>query len=352
MELHATALAVTGECPQDDYPLQKKEHSLEFLRQHPNLRARTKTLGGALRVRHALSRGLRAFFDERDFVGVSTPIMTPSDCEGAGELFIAERAELVLGGEDGAAAPGAALAAGGGFFGEPMFLTVSGQMEAEMFACALGRVYTFGPAFRAENSSTSRHLAEFWMLEPEVAWTTLPELLDLAEDAVRHAVATAQSACGEEMAYFAARSQSDRGDWVGAETAGGAAGAGGAGGGGASSRASAVDVAQQHALLADGSRSFARMSYSEAIAVLQRGDLGAAQAPQWGDDLSSAHERFLTEAHCGGTPLFVTDWPRAIKPFYMRANDASAAEQAAGRDTTFRCVGFIYFYRYTLCESC
>lgn len=260
----AASVTVVGGCA-DDYPLQKKRHSLEFLRGAAHVRMRSNTVGAAMRVRSAAMMAFHEYFQAEEFLLVTTPVLTPLDCEGAGELFGVRTPEP-------------------DFFGRPAFLGVSGQLYAEMAAASLSRVYTFGPTFRAENSHTARHACEFWMLEPEVAHAGLPELLALAEGSVRHALAATADRCAEDLAFCDRRVRPGL----------------------------AEDTARA------AGRPFAALTYTDAVEVLRRRH---PSPPEWGQDLGSEHERFLAEEHCGGAPVFVTDYPAAIKPFYMRPND-------------------------------
>ncbi len=280
-------LEVYGEADPAAYPLQKKGHTLEFLREIGHLRPRTNTFGAVLRVRNALALAVHEFFQGRGFVWAHTPILTGSDAEGAGQLFQVTTLDLL-------AVP---RAADGGvdyerdFFGRRAYLTVSGQLEAEFLALALGDVYTFGPTFRAENSNTARHLSEFWMIEPEMAFADLRDDMTLAEDFVRHLCRTVVERCEPELAFLARQY---------AETA--------------------LPVAEI-ARLADAR--FAHCTYTEAVAELERASGGGRRFEYpvaWGRDLQSEHERFLTDEVFHG-PVIVTDYPRQIKAFYMRSND-------------------------------
>jgi asparaginyl-tRNA synthetase len=264
-ELHATRVELVGGVD-DDYPLQKKRHSFEYLRTIAHLRPRTNTFGAVLRVRHAAARAIHDFFDERGFVLLQSPIITTSDAEGAGEMFVIE------GGED--------------FFGREARLTVSGQLEAEMAALALERVYTFGPTFRAENSNTSRHLAEFWMVEPEVAFCELDGLVELTVDFLRFVLRRILDERGDDMAFFDQRI--DKG----------------------------VIERLEHVVDAD----FERLTYTDAISLLEQSGQRFEHPVSWGMDLQSEHERYLAEEKIG-RPVVVTDYPAAVKAFYMYLND-------------------------------
>ncbi len=280
VELQAASLKVVGWAP-EEYPLQKKRHSFEFLREIAHLRPRTNSLGAVARVRSALAYAVHSFFVEQGFFYVHTPIISTGDCEGAGETFTVTSLNL-----EKLAKAGGAVDWRQDFFGRPANLTVSGQLEAEAYAMALGRVYTFGPTFRAENSNTSRHLAEFWMVEPEMAFSDLNDDIDLAERFLKYLIRYALTHCHDDlalMANFIDQELLDRLDTV---------------------------LAQP----------FARLSYTEAVALLSEAAGNFSQAVVWGADLQSEHERFLCE-QVFKQPVVVTDYPLAIKPFYMRVND-------------------------------
>ena len=266
----------------DDYPLQKKRHTLEFLRTLGHLRLRSNTLGAVARVRHAAARAIRRFFDERGFLELHAPVITTSDAEGAGAQF---RVSTLDPGAPPRTREGA-VDFGQDFFGRPTYLTVSGQLEAEIGALALSRVYTFGPTFRAENSNTSRHLAEFWMVEPEVAFLDLAGDADLAEEFLRQVIDELLARCGEELRFFDDRVEKG------------------------------VVAALEHV----AATPFERLSYADAIRALEASSKRFEFPVRWGADLQSEHERWLTEEHVG-RPLVVTDYPREIKAFYMYLND-------------------------------
>jgi asparaginyl-tRNA synthetase len=279
-EVQADELAVLG--PVDDaYPLQKKRHSLEFLREIAHLRPRTNLFGAVFRVRSKLAFAVHRFFQERDFLYVQTPIITANDCEGAGEMFRVTTLDPLK----PSTAPGG-VNWHDDFFGEKAGLTVSGQLEGELFAMAFSDIYTFGPTFRAENSNTSRHAAEFWMIEPEMAFADLAADCVLAEEFFRYLVGCALEECAEDLAFFE--------EFV------------------------APGLLGRLATLQQAG--FARMSYTEAIERLQKSGQSFNFPVEWGGDLQSEHERFLTENVVGG-PLFVTDYPAGLKAFYMRLND-------------------------------
>ncbi len=273
-EMQATRVELVG--PADaSYPLQKKGHSLEYLRTIAHLRPRSNLFGAVFRTRSRLAHAVHQFFQERDFVYVHTPIITASDCEGAGEMF---RVTALKGDPDQNPAAD--------FFGRRTFLTVSGQLEAEVFACALSNVYTFGPTFRAENSNTARHAAEFWMIEPEMAFCDLPGDMDLAEDFVKAMARYTLEHCVEDLGLFG----------------------------------KFVDKGVQERLRFVVDRPFHRVPYTEAIDILKKSGRTFDYPVEYGLNLQSEHERFLTEEHCK-SPVTVFNYPREIKPFYMRVND-------------------------------
>lgn len=279
VELTASTLEVLGWADPETYPLQKKRHSFEFLREIAHLRPRTNSLGAMLRVRSSLAQAVHRFFQEEGFFQVHTPVITTSDCEGAGEMFTvtALSAAQLDQGEDPFAAD---------FFGRRAGLTVSGQLEAEALALALGRVYTFGPTFRAENSNTSRHLAEFWMIEPEMAFCDLGEDAALAERFLRYLIQHAIDHCPEELELFG----------------------------------KFIDKGLPERLATVAGQDFARITYTEAVRILGEAKVKFAYPVAWGIDLQSEHERFLAE-EVFKRPLIVTDYPASLKPFYMREND-------------------------------
>ncbi|MEN8136510.1 MAG: asparagine--tRNA ligase [Thermodesulfobacteriota bacterium] len=278
VELLADDLEVYGWAPAESYPLQKKRHSFEFLREINHLRPRTNSIGAVMRIRSSLALAVYRFFHEQDFVQIHTPVITTSDCEGAGEMFTV----TTLDPRKKANAPSYSA----DFFGRQAGLTVSGQLEAETYALALGRVYTFGPTFRAENSNTSRHLAEFWMIEPEMAFYDLQMDIDLAEDFLKYLVNHALDNCQEDLELFE----------------------------------KFVDKNLRTRLESVITDNFARVSYSEAVKILNDSGQPFEYPVAWGTDLHSEHERFLTEM-IFKKPTVVTDYPASIKPFYMRLNE-------------------------------
>ncbi len=288
-EVHAREVTVYGTADTESYPLQKKGHSFEFLRTIAHLRPRTNTFGAVARVRNCVSNSIHQFFQERGFLYVHTPIITASDCEGAGAMFQVTTLDLAKVPQK-PAADGAEKAAGVDFsldfFDRPAYLTVSGQLEAETFACALGKTYTFGPTFRAENSNTPRHLAEFWMIEPEAAFCDLSGDMELAEGLLKRIFADVLEKCPEDMQFF-----NDRIDKTILETI-------------------------RHIL----DSQFLRVSYTDAVEILEKSGQPFEFPTAWGADLQAEHERYLTEKHFR-QPVILYDYPKTIKPFYMRVND-------------------------------
>jgi asparaginyl-tRNA synthetase len=280
LEVRAASVRVIGEAPADSYPLQKKAHSLEFLREIAHLRPRTNTFGAVARVRNRMAFAVHRFFQERGFQYVHTPLITASDAEGAGEMFQVTTLDLERIAKEGA------VDYDKDFFGKRASLTVSGQLNVETYCQALGRVYTFGPTFRAENSNTTRHLSEFWMIEPEVAFNDIRDNMDLAEDFLKSLARTALTECAEDLAFFDQRIQNGLVDMLKAMVA----------------------------------SPFARMTYTDAVKELEKAKDGFEFKPYWGCDLQSEHEKFLSEKVVGG-PVIVTDYPKEIKAFYMKLND-------------------------------
>ena len=278
VEVQASAITVLGPADPATYPLQKKRHSFEFLRSITHLRSRTNALGAVARVRSALSFAVHRFFHEQGFLQVHTPVITTSDCEGAGEMFTVTALEP--------AALQGTEPFGADFFGRRAGLTVSGQLQAEIFALSHGRMYTFGPTFRAENSNTSRHLAEFWMVEPEMAFCDLAGDMQVAEGFIRFLVETALEECSEDLELF------DR----------------------------FVSKGLIDRLVQVRDQPFVRLTYTEAVAELERSGRDFAFPVRWGLDLQAEHERFLAE-EAARAPVIVTNYPIGIKPFYMRVDD-------------------------------
>ena len=280
-ELQARELQVLGTADPETYPLQKKRHTPEFLREIAHLRPRTNTFGAMARVRNAVAFAIHSFYQERGFQYIQTPIITASDAEGAGSMFRVTTLDLNnLPRREGS------VDISEDFFGRPTYLTVSGQLEAEIFALALSNVYTFGPTFRAENSNTSRHLAEFWMVEPEVAFCDLHGLAELAEDFLKYIFGHVLNNCDEDMQFF--------NRWYNEEII--------------------------QTLEGIVSSRFERITYTEAVDMLLESGESFDFPVSWGVDLQSEHERYLTEKRIG-RPVIVTDYPKEIKAFYMRLND-------------------------------
>jgi asparaginyl-tRNA synthetase len=280
-EVQATSVTVLGEADAETYPLQKKQHSFEFLRTLAHLRPRTNTFGAIARVRNCVCKSIHDFFQEQGFLYVHTPIITASDCEGAGEMFKVTTLNLdKLPKQDGK------IDYTQDFFDRPAFLTVSGQLQVETFACALGKVYTFGPTFRAENSNTSRHLAEFWMVEPEMAFFELTDNMDLAEAFLKRIFRDVLSRCDEDLRFFNER----------------------------------IDKTTLETLTKIVDSKFVRLPYTEAVEILEKSGQKFEYPVAWGNDLQAEHERYLTEQHFK-CPVILFDYPRTLKPFYMRAND-------------------------------
>lgn len=280
-ELHATSVTVHGWADPEAFPLQKKRHSFEKLREWAHLRPRTNTFGAMARVRNCVCRSIHNFFQEEGFLYVHTPIITASDCEGAGAMFKVTTLDLakppMIDGK---------IDFSKDFFQRPSFLTVSGQLEGEIFATALGKVYTFGPTFRAENSNTSRHLAEFWMIEPEMAFFDLNDNMDLAERFLKRICRDVLEQCDEDMQFFNKQ----------------------------------IDPTVLETLQKFAACDFVRLPYTEAVEILAKSGHAFEYAVTWGSDLQSEHERYLTEKHFQ-SPVILFDYPRTIKPFYMRVND-------------------------------
>lgn len=283
VELQVTQLNLVGgvEDP-DTYPISPKHHTLEYLREVAHLRPRTNIIGAVTRVRHCLAQAIHRFFHERGFYWISTPIITTNDCEGAGELFRVSTLDLM----NLPRTEQGEVDFNHDFFGKETFLTVSGQLNVEAYCLALSKVYTFGPTFRAENSNTSRHLAEFWMVEPEIAFANLHDNADLAEALLKHLAKALLNERGDDMAFFAEH----------------------------------VDKTCVDRLTHIADTEFARMEYTQAIALLEKSKRTFEFPVQWGIDLQSEHERYLAEEEVG-RPLILMNYPKDIKAFYMRVND-------------------------------
>jgi asparaginyl-tRNA synthetase len=281
IEINAGAIEIYGKCDAESYPLQKKGHSMEFLREIAHLRFRTNTFGAVFRIRHAMAFAIHQYFNDKGFVYLHTPIVTGSDCEGAGEMFHVTTMDL----------KNLPLKENGDidyeqdFFGKETNLTVSGQLEGELGALALGEIYTFGPTFRAENSNTPRHLAEFWMIEPEMAFYDITDNMDLAEDFVKYLISYALGNCKEDLDFLNKM----------------------------------VDTGLIGRLNFVLSNEFVRITYSEAIDILLSSGRKWEYQVGWGKDLQAEHERYLVEEHFR-KPVILTDYPRDIKAFYMKQN--------------------------------
>jgi len=287
-EIHAKSIEVVGESDPDTYPLQKKRHTVEFLRDIAHLRPRTNTFGAMARVRNALAYAIHGFFQDKGFLFLQAPMITASDAEGAGAMFRVTTLDL-----ENVPMKDGSVNAEEDFFGKPTFLTVSGQLEAEIFALALSDVYTFGPTFRAENSNTSRHLAEFWMVEPEVAFCDLDGLADLSEEFLKHIFTYVLDHCQEDMGFFNQY----------------------------------FDKTAISTLEGIVTSDFERLTYTEAVDILQRSGKSFEFPVVWGSDLQSEHERYLAETKIG-KPIIVTDYPKEIKAFYMRLNEDGKTARA------------------------
>lgn len=300
VELKAAKLEILGDSDPDKYPLQPKKHSLEFLREIAHLRFRTTTFNAVFKVRNALSYAIHQFFFEKDFVYMHTPIITGSDAEGAGEMFRVTTLDLnnIPRKEDGS------INFKEDFFGKSTNLTVSGQLEGELAAMGLGNIYTFGPTFRAENSNTTRHLAEFWMIEPEMAFYDLDDNMDLAEELLKYVIGFALETCAEEIEFLKNRLLDEEKQKPQQER-------------------SAMDLEAKLRFCME--HDFERLTYTEAIEILQRSKPNQKKQFKyiiegWGADLQSEHERYLVEKHFK-KPVILTDYPADIKAFYMRQNE-------------------------------
>lgn len=299
LEIQASDLQILGDSDPNLYPLQPKKHSFEFLREKAHLRPRTNTFGAVLRVRHTLSFAIHQYFHERGFYNIHTPIITGSDAEGAGEMFnvsILDKKNVPLT-EDGE------IDYSQDFFGKETNLTVSGQLEAELAALALGKVYTFGPTFRAENSNTARHLAEFWMIEPEVAFANLDDNMDLAEDFLQKVISYVLNHCKDDLEFLSKRQQDEEKSKPQAER-------------------NELSLIERLQFVVENN--FRRLSYTEAVEILRNCKPNKKKKFQylineWGVDLQSEHEKYLVKHF--GCPVILYDYPANIKAFYMRLND-------------------------------
>jgi len=300
VEIAADTIEIYGKCDAETFPLQKKGHSMEFLREIAHLRPRTNTFGSVLRIRHAIAFGIHKYFNDKGFFYLHTPVITGSDAEGAGEMFHVTTLDLsnVPRTESGE------VDFSKDFFGKPTNLTVSGQLEGELGALALGEIYTFGPTFRAENSNTPRHLAEFWMIEPEMAFYDIDDNMDLAEDFVKYLIRYALDNCREDLEFL--NSYVDK------------------------------DLIDRLKFVTDNE--FVRMSYTEAVKILTASGEKWEYPVGWGRDLQAEHERYLVEKHFK-RPVILTDYPLEIKAFYMKQNDDGKTVRAM--DVLFPGIGEI-----------
>ena len=289
LEVKADTIVVEGPTT-PDYPLQKKRHSVEYLRTIAHLRPRTNLFSAAFRVRSVAAHAIHTFFQDRGFVYVHTPIITASDCEGAGEMFQVTTLDM----NNPPRLADGSVDWSQDFFGKRANLTVSGQLNAENFAMAFGNVYTFGPTFRAENSNTQRHAAEFWMIEPEMAFCDLAGDMEVAEDMIKYIINTVMEKCPDEMDFFS----------------------------------SFVDKGLKERLQHVASSDFGRVTYTDAVEILKKNNDKFDYKVEWGCDLQTEHERYLTE-QIFKRPVFVTDYPKEIKAFYMRLNDDGKTVAAA-----------------------
>ena len=300
VEIQAERVEVYGTADPEKYPLQKKGHTLEFLREIAHLRPRTNTFGAVLRVRSALAFAIHRFFQERGFFYLNTPLITESDCEGAGAMFQVTTLNL----NDLPKAEDGTVDYSCDFFGKPTALTVSGQLEGELGATALGAIYTFGPTFRAENSNTPRHLAEFWMVEPEMAFYDIADNMDLAEDFIKYCINYALSNCADDLEFLAKMYDAEL-------------------------------IDRLHKVV---ETEFVRLPYTEGVKILKESGKKFQFPVDWGTDLQSEHERYLVEEHFK-RPVILTDYPKEIKAFYMKQNDDGKTVRAM--DVLFPQIGEI-----------
>ncbi|MBP5306685.1 MAG: asparagine--tRNA ligase [Paludibacteraceae bacterium] len=303
VEIQASEILLYGEADPQDYPLQKKGHSLEFLREIAHLRPRTNTFGAVLRIRHAMAFAIHKYFNDRGFYYLHTPIITSSDCEGAGQMFQVTTLDL----ENLPQNPDGKVDYAQDFFGKPTRLTVSGQLEGELGATAVGQIYTFGPTFRAEDSNTPRHLAEFWMIEPEVAFFDINDNMDLAEDFLKYLIRYALDNCVDDLEFMNEKWDNTL-------------------------------LQRLHFVLEND---FVRLPYTEGIRILEEAVKNGHKFEypvSWGVDLQSEHERFLVEQHFK-RPVILTDYPKEIKAFYMKQNDDGKTVRAM--DVLFPRIGEI-----------
>jgi asparaginyl-tRNA synthetase len=300
VEINAASIELYGKSDAETYPLQKKGHSMEFLRENAHLRFRTNTFGAVFRIRHAMAFAIHKYFNDKGFVYLHTPIITGSDAEGAGEMFQVTTMDLNNMPRNG----DGSINYSNDFFGKQTNLTVSGQLEGELGALSLGDIYTFGPTFRAENSNTPRHLAEFWMIEPEMAFYDLNDNMDLAEDFVKYIIKYALDNCHEDLEFLN----------------------------------NMIDKALLERLKFVVDNEFVRITYTEAVSILTSSGKKWEYPVGWGRDLQAEHERYLVEEHFK-RPVILTDYPKEIKAFYMKQNDDGKTVRAM--DVLFPGIGEI-----------
>ena len=300
LEIQADEIEIYGEADPATYPLQKKGHSLEFLREIAHLRPRTNTFSAVFRIRHAMAYAIHKYFNDRGFYYWHSPLITASDCEGAGEMFQVTTLDL----ENPPRTEDGKVDYSKDFYGRHTSLTVSGQLEGELGAMSLGKIYTFGPTFRAENSNTPRHLSEFWMIEPEMAFYEIEDNMDLAEDFIKYLVRYALVYCREDLEFLTQMYDNEL-------------------------------LARLNFVV---THNFIRMTYTDAIAVLEKSHHKFEYPVHWGVDLQSEHERYLVE-HYYKAPVILTDYPKEIKAFYMKQNDDG--KTVRGMDVLFPVIGEI-----------
>ncbi|GAB4322784.1 MAG: asparagine--tRNA ligase [Bacteroidales bacterium] len=318
VEVHAKEVSVIGKADPEEYPLQPKKHSLEFLREKAHLRFRTNTFSAITRIRHAMIFAIHRFFNDKGFYNIHTPIITASDAEGAGEMFRVTTLDL----ENLPRTEEGKIDFSKDFFGRETNLTVSGQLEAELAALGMGEVYTFGPTFRAENSNTSRHLAEFWMIEPEMAFYDIHDDMDLAEEMLKYLIQYALDHCRDDLEFLSKRQQEEEKNKKKEDRY-------------------SMELIEKLKFVLENK--FERIGYTEAFEVLKNSKPNkkgkfAFPVEQWGMDLQSEHERYLVEKHYG-KPVIVTDYPKEIKAFYMKLNDDGKTVRAM--DVLFPQIGEI-----------
>lgn len=309
VEIQASEIVLLGACPAD-YPMQKKGQTFEYMRQYAHMRLRTNTFGAVMRIRHNMAFAIHKFFHDRGFFYFHTPLITASDCEGAGQMFQVTTLDL------NRVAKSGKVDYNDDFFGKPASLTVSGQLEGELGATALGAIYTFGPTFRAENSNTPRHLSEFWMIEPEISFMDLPELMDLEEEFIKYCVQWALDNCADDLEFLN----------------------------------SMIDKSLIERLRSVVNTEFVRLSYTEGIEILKKAISEGRKFEfpcEWGDDLASEHERYLVEEYFR-KPVIMTHYPKAIKAFYMKIDEVNPvlegkemAQTVQGTDVLFPQIGEI-----------